>query len=128
MPTHDQLKTILIIEDDLDLRELMASLLELDGYHVERAADGSEGLDIAARVLPDVVLLDMRMPVMDGRRFAEAFRQRYGRKRPIVVVTAAADAGERAKEIQADAFVAKPFDVDELIHVVESFAPTHRRN
>jgi CheY-like chemotaxis protein len=116
-------KTVLVIEDDLDLQNLMASLLELDGYRVERASHGLEGLAIIARHLPDLILLDMRMPVMDGWRFAQEFRERYDRLRPIVVVTAAADARERAAEIQADGYIAKPFDLDELIQVVASFTP-----
>ena len=114
-------KTVLVIEDDLDLQDLMASLLELDGYRVERASHGVEGLELVARRLPDLILLDMRMPVMDGWRFAEEFHERYDRQRPIVVVTAAADASERAAEIQADGYIAKPFDLAELISVVEAF-------
>ena len=117
-------KTVLVIEDDLDLQDLMASLLEQDGYRVERASHGAEALVIVARHLPDLILLDMRMPVMDGWRFAEEFRERYDRRRPIVVVTAAADASELAAEIQADGYISKPFDVDELIDMVEFFTPS----
>jgi CheY-like chemotaxis protein len=64
------------------------------------------------------VLLDMRMPRMDGWAFSKIFRERYGRRIPIVVVTAAEDSKLRADEIGADADLGKPFELDKLYEVV----------
>jgi CheY-like chemotaxis protein len=69
--------------------------------------------------MPGVILLDMRMPVMNGWEFARAFAERHGRACPIVVVTAAENARLRAEEIGADAWLEKPFDVDAVLAAVE---------
>jgi len=81
---------VLVVEDDPDLRALEAELLSSAGYRVTTAADGLEALDRVEEERPALVLLDMRMPRMDGWKFAAAFRERYGDACPIVVVTAAA--------------------------------------
>lgn len=106
---------VLVVEDDRDLRDLMTLALEGDGYRVERARDGREALEIVDERMPDLILLDMRMPAMNGWEFARNFHERYDHQRPIVVVTAAANAGQRAEEIGADGYVAKPFDLEELL-------------
>jgi two-component system chemotaxis response regulator CheY len=67
---------------------------------------------------PDVILLDMRMPVMDGWAFAAAYRERPEPRAPIVVLTAARDAAQYAGEIQAAAFLAKPFELRSLRRVI----------
>jgi two-component system chemotaxis response regulator CheY len=69
---------------------------------------------------PDLVLLDMRMPVMDGWAFARAYRELPAPRAPIVVMTAAPDARHRAAEVEADGFVGKPFDLSELVSAVRS--------
>jgi CheY-like chemotaxis protein len=108
-----------VVEDDPDLRALEAELLSSAGYRVTTAADGLEALDRAEEERPALVLLDMRMPRMDGWKFAAAFRERYGDACPIVVVTAAEDARRRAEEVGASGWLAKPFDVDEVLREVE---------
>ncbi len=110
---------VLVVEDDPDLRALEAELLSSAGYRVTTAADGLEALDRAEEERPALVLLDMRMPRMDGWKFAAAFRERYGDACPIVVVTAAEDARRRAEEVGASGWLAKPFDVDEVLREVE---------
>jgi CheY-like chemotaxis protein len=109
---------VLVVEDDPELRSLIELLLLDAGYRVVTARDGLEALERLAEHLPGVILLDMRMPRMDGWVFAREFRTRYGRSAPIVVVTAAEDARQRAAEIQADAFLGKPFELDELLRMV----------
>ena len=110
---------VLVVEDDPDLRALEAELLSSAGYRVTTAADGLEALDRVEEERPALVLLDMRMPRMDGWKFAAAFRERYGDACPIVVVTAAEDARQRADEVGASGWLAKPFDVDEVLREVE---------
>jgi len=72
---------------------------------------------------PDVILLDMKMPVMDGWEFARVYRAAPGQHAPIVVVTAAADAAGRAAEVAADGHLPKPFDLDDLFRVVDEYCP-----
>jgi CheY-like chemotaxis protein len=115
-------KKVLVIEDDQDLVALVAMLLEGDGYAVEIAGNGREALDSLARHLPDIILLDMKMPVMNGPEFARELEVRYGHQAPIIVLTAAADAHRRAAEVGADAWLGKPFDPDALLSTVRRYA------
>jgi CheY-like chemotaxis protein len=111
-------RTVLVVDDDEDLRTVVALVLESAGYGVQLAADGQEALDQIEVALPDLVLLDMRMPRMNGWEFGQRVRAMYGHRIPVVVLTAAEQAEKRAKEIDADDFVAKPFDIDNLLRVV----------
>jgi CheY-like chemotaxis protein len=110
---------VLVVDDDPDLREMVATALERRGYRIETAEDGEDALRRAAEAEPQLVLLDMRMPVMDGWAFARTFRERFGPDIPIIVVTAAHDATLSAHEIGADACLDKPFDVHRLEEVVD---------
>ncbi|AKT37453.1 response regulator [Chondromyces crocatus] len=120
--TGKQAKKVLVIEDDQDLVALVSLLLQGDGYSVEIAGNGREALDALARELPDVILLDMKMPVMNGPEFARELEVRYGHQAPIIVLTAAADAHRRAAEVGADAWLGKPFDPDVLLSTVRRYA------
>ncbi len=112
---------VLVVEDDADLAALVEMIVAEDGFPVRRAGDGVEALERAGEALPELVLLDMRMPVMNGWEFAREFRARFGRAVPIVVVTAAENARLRAAEIGANAWLAKPFDLDDIVSVVQRF-------
>jgi CheY-like chemotaxis protein len=70
--------------------------------------------------MPAIVLLDMRMPGMNGWEFAREFRSRHGRACPIVVVTAAENARQRAEEIGAEGWLAKPFDIEDVVRAVRT--------
>jgi two-component system, chemotaxis family, chemotaxis protein CheY len=109
---------ILVVDDERDIRSTVAEMLELEGYDVDEAVNGADALDAVERRTPDVILLDMRMPVLDGWGFAEELRHR-GRKIPIVVMTAARDAGRWAEEIAATAALSKPFGFDDLLRAVD---------
>ncbi len=112
---------ILVVEDDLDLLGLVEMLLQDAGYPVRTASNGLQALERTAEAMPGLILLDMRMPVMNGWEFARAFAQRYGRAAPIVVVPAAENARLRAEEIGADGWLEKPFDLDDVLATVERF-------
>ncbi|NUP13536.1 MAG: response regulator [Polyangiaceae bacterium] len=111
-------KRVLVVEDDPDMAEVMLMTLESAGYITHAAANGKLALDAIAAQLPDLILLDMMMPVMDGWECAREVRGRFGRI-PIVVVTAAEHARARAEEIDADDVLSKPFDVQALLEIVE---------
>lgn len=117
-----QVKKVLVIEDDEDLVSLVSLLLQEDGFAVEIASNGREALDSLARQLPDVILLDMKMPIMNGPEFARELEVRYGHQAPIIVLTAAADAHRRAAEVGADAWLGKPFDPEVLLSTVRRYA------
>lgn len=109
---------VLVVDDEPDIRATVAAMLEIEGYLVAEAANGADALARVEERVPDVILLDMRMPVLDGWGFASELRRR-GHRVPIVVMTAARDAAHWAGEIAAAAFVAKPFGLDDLIGAVE---------
>ena len=109
---------ILIVDDDPGIRATISEVLVEEGYTVATATNGAEGLAALTAALPAVVLLDMRMPVLDGWGFARALQER-GVSLPIVVMTAAQDARRWSQEIGAAWVLAKPFDLDELVQAVE---------
>jgi CheY-like chemotaxis protein len=112
---------VLVVDDDPAIREAVRDVLEAAGIQVATAQDGAEALQHVLADPPSLVLLDMRMPVMDGWHFARALRER-GLALPVVVMTAAADARRWAEEIGARGYVAKPFAVADLVSAVERHA------
>ena len=113
---------ILIVDDDPDIRDFVEQVLVDQGYEVATASDGQVALESMECVHPRLILLDMRMPAMDGWAFAHAYRVQPGPHAPIVVMTAAQDAGERARQINAQGFLAKPFDLQDLLNIVHRLA------
>ncbi len=108
-------KTILVIEDDGNIRELLRLYLEQEGYAVETAQDGLEGLRAFKRVHPDLVLLDLMMPVMDGTQVMKELRAQS--KVPVIMLTAKGETFDKVAglELGADDYVTKPFEMRELI-------------
>jgi CheY-like chemotaxis protein len=113
---------ILVVDDDVSILEMVMQILRAEGYPVVGAKNGVEGLAQVDRRAPSLILLDMRMPRMDGWEFAAALRKR-GIASPVVVMTAADNAKRWADEVRADGFVMKPFEILELLASVEK----HRR-
>jgi CheY-like chemotaxis protein len=109
---------ILVVDDDPNILDVVSELLDMEGYRVTTAANGAEALRVVEQQLPSLVLLDMRMPVLDGWGFAKELRAR-GVKLPILVMTAAQNARVWAEEIGAQGYVAKPFEVPALLDAVE---------
>ena len=108
-------KKILIVEDDTNIRSLLQLYLEQEGYQVETAGDGAEGLRVFKRVHPDLVLLDLMMPVMDG---TQMMRELRGFSQvPVVIITARGDTFDKVSllELGADDYVTKPFETREVI-------------
>jgi CheY-like chemotaxis protein len=112
--------SILVVDDDADLRFLIAEVLADEGYTVVTAQHGAAALDCLAREAPRAIVLDMRMPVMDGWAFARAYRALPGPHAPLIVCTAARDAAERGAEVEAAATLAKPFVLTELADTVRA--------
>jgi CheY-like chemotaxis protein len=115
-------KCVLVVDDEEGIRDVIDVVLSTQGYKVMTAPHGAAALDALDQTCPAVILLDMRMPVMDGWEFAREYRRRAACKAPIVVVTAAADAARRAAEVAADDYLGKPCSFDDLLRVVARFA------
>ena len=113
-------RSVLVVEDDEGLLETLQDLLEMEGYHVILAHNGIEALKTLETQTPAVILLDLRMPRMDGKAFArEAHRQPRLRSLHIIVMTANLYARQTVEDMGVDDFVAKPFDVNELLDKIE---------
>lgn len=113
---------IMVIDDDEAIREFVSWVLGDDGYEVVTANHGAVALNVLERWHPDVILLDMRMPVMDGWEFSRAYRETNHSHAPIIVLTAARDAAESADDIGAEGYLSKPFDLLDLLDVVRRFS------
>lgn len=111
-------RAILIVDDDPAILSTVAEILEFEGYPVETATNGLEALTLLDTLSPSLILLDMRMPLMDGWQFSRLMRER-GLRHPILVMTAAQDAQRWAQEIEADGVLPKPFDLADLLEAVE---------
>lgn len=112
---------MLIVEDDADLRDMMAQLLNLEGFNAATVANGREALEyLHDSGRPDVILLDLMMPVMDGWEF-----RRRQQADPLVssvpVIVLSALDPSRAADVNANAFLKKPLDFDRLLALVRSY-------
>lgn len=113
-------KTILVIEDEKEIRSTLKEFLEFENYSVLTAENGQVALDILkTSTTPHLILLDMKMPIMNGWQFAGEYLKVYDRTSPIVVITAAADAEQRAKDISAVGWISKPFNLDMLLQKIK---------
>jgi CheY-like chemotaxis protein len=113
-------KSILVVDDNADVRAVLTDVLELLGCSVKTASNGLEALERLAQFRPDLILLDWMMPVMDGRDFGVTLRKQPGGAHiPVVLTSAAPGAEEVGRDIQAQAFLPKPFRMDDLARLVE---------
>jgi CheY-like chemotaxis protein len=113
-------KLVLVVDDDEGLLETLHDLLEMEGYPVVLAHNGVEALEKLETLRPAVVLLDLRMPRMDGVTFAREIHQRKNlRSLYIIVMTANLSARRTADAMGANDFLAKPFDINELLGKIE---------
>lgn len=116
-------KKILIIEDNEQNLYLATFILEKYGYEVFAARDGQEGVDMANSVRPDLILLDIQLPVMDGYAVARQLRTNAELSRiPIIAVTSYAMTGDREKTIEAgcNGYIEKPINPDTFLQQVEN--------
>lgn len=126
-PTPEELRRfrrpVLVVEDEGAVADLVAAVLEADGLEVVKTYNGREALDwmaAASDAFPSVVLLDIKMPVMDGREFARRFVERWDSIAPLVIMTAYTDAEKIAGELGAAAWLGKPFDISTLSNTVRT--------
>ena len=113
--------TIMVVEDDLALQRMMCAFLGLNGYQTIPAANGEEALDAIERVMPDLVIADVMMPVMDGWELTQELRDAYPLL-PIMLVTARDSLEDKRTGFTAgaDDYLTKPVDLDELLLHVQA--------
>lgn len=115
---------ILIVEDDLKNLKLLRDLLQLRGYATLEATDGKQGVDMAKAKTPDLILMDIQMPVMDGFEAVAVLKADPGTKSiPLIAITALAMQGDRRKCLEAgfDDYISKPLDTRAFAAKVEKY-------
>jgi DNA-binding response OmpR family regulator len=121
-------ETVLVVEDDPTLRLSLTKTLRSEGFKVEVAATGPEGLEAALASRPDLVLLDVMLPGMNGFEVCQRIRMRDA-ELPILMVTAKAEEGDKVRGLRggADDYIVKPFGVAELLARIEAALRRKRR-
>ena len=128
-PPHRIAALILVVDDQTDLRQLTADLLSCNGYEVVQAGDGREAIAKLSEHSPDLVVLDLNMPVMDGWQFrAEHLRLPDGHLTaiPVLLLTGEDRSDDPVRTLKAVGLIKKPFDADELLHAIQTALPHHR--
>jgi CheY-like chemotaxis protein len=114
-------KKILVVDDEPDILKIMSLRLEKAGYEVLGGRNGMEALDLARRMIPDLVILDVYLPDMNGDDLARVMKNDDKLKRiPIILISAtAASVAQRAKDCGAEGHIGKPFESEELLDAVK---------
>ena len=115
-------RRILAIDDDDGLLDMLVLLLRQSHLDFRAARGGQAGLDMAMSWEPDLILLDLTMPDLDGSTFLERYRKATPSPAPIVLLTGALDGLARATELGVTMFLTKPFDLGVLVEVVDAYA------
>ena len=109
---------ILVIDDDDELSDVVRQVLREAGYAVASVRHGAAALELVGHIVPDLILLDLSMPIMDGWSFVTQYRRNGKEGARIILLTANAHAAEIARTLGADGYITKPFDTDDLIGIV----------
>src|SRR2546429_37821 len=126
---QSQATTVLVVEDFEETRFMLKLSMELSGYRVAEATNGQQAVEVARRESPDIILMDIGLPVMDGCQATRLIREDKAlRNVPIVAVSANATAEYRVNALAAgcDEYVTKPIDFDSLKKLIGHFAPPNR--
>jgi len=114
---------VLVVDDEPNIVQTLKDRLEMNDYQVFVAQNGAEGLKTAQEQLPDVILLDVIMPIMDGHEMLEQLRQQdWGKQISVIMLTARSQAQDiaRARACGIEDYVIKPFDLSELLEKIEN--------
>lgn len=117
------MKKILIVEDDISIRELLVEIFESEGYEVDFGTNGSEGIEALERGKPDVILMDMLMPVMDGYAFRqEQLKKPEWEQIPLLAMSAQDQEMEKLASHGIVNFINKPLELDQLLNQVKQLS------
>jgi DNA-binding response OmpR family regulator len=114
---------ILVVDDEPNIVQTLKDRLEMNDYVVVTACNGEEGLTTAQEEAPDLILLDVIMPILDGHEMLEKLRQQeWGSDISVIMLTARSQAQDiqRARECNIDDYIIKPFDLSELLEKIEN--------
>jgi len=118
------MKKILIVDDETDIVEILQFVLEAEGYKCITAYDGEEGLKLAKNSMPDLIILDVMMPKINGYKICRLlkFDNKY-KNIPILMITARSQDEDKVigEETGADEYITKPFKVDEVVEKVKNY-------
>jgi DNA-binding response OmpR family regulator len=117
--------SILIVDDDPGITGFLELALGDEGYEVRSAANGRDALARIRERSPDLILLDMNMPIMNGWEFCEQLPRHTARTIPVVVMTAARDAYVRFREVGAQGYLGKPFDLEHMFQTIRDLLPAN---
>jgi CheY-like chemotaxis protein len=119
-------KTILVIDDDAEIRKFLHSFLKLEGYEVAQASSGEEALRLIHKITPDLIITDVRMPGVSGAGLVAKIMKPDGTLMfPVLVITAYTSMSQLFKDVRIDGFLAKPFDNDRLLSEVRRILALH---
>jgi CheY-like chemotaxis protein len=121
--SNDERRTVLVVEDFEDNRFMMRRLLEMSGFRVLEAVNGLQAVELAAAELPDIILMDLSLPLLDGLAATRRIREQNGLRRvPIIAVSAHDSADFHAEALAAgcNEYVTKPIDFDRLVELLDS--------
>jgi len=119
-------KRILIVDDDPGIRDVLSLALDDEGYDSLSVAHGIAALAAMPTYRPHMILLDLRMPLMNGQEFVAAYHQQPGPHVPILVMTASRDALRDAANLPVAACLAKPFKLDIVMPLIERYTANNR--
>ena len=112
---------VLVVDDDTSLIDLITSLLEDEGYTVESARNGQDAVNQATENVPDIILLDLHMPVMDGWTCCRTLKRREETSDVPVIVMSAGGDGAAYADLGAQSFLRKPFELGDLLSRVRKY-------
>lgn len=118
------MKKILVVDDEVDVVEVVEMLLELEGYQVIKAYDGKEALEAVEKTIPDLIILDIMMPELDGVEVCKRFRENETLNTvPIVMFSAKISAYDKKESFEAgaDGFISKPFNARGFISGIKTY-------
>jgi len=119
-------KKILVVDDSQDMRVILSMRLRINGYEVIMAQDGQEGLDMAKKDAPDLIILDLMLPKIDGYEVCRMlkFDDKY-KNIPVIILSALDQQEDREKAVGsgADSYFIKPFDLELLLNKIQSLIP-----
>lgn len=118
---HSTDRSLLVVDDDASVRQMLVQILQDEGYAVQTASNGREALRILEQgSFPNAMILDLMMPDMKGDEFLEKARIRFGRHKlpPVLFLTGSKEGEARANTLEADDYLPKPFDSDSLLRHV----------
>ncbi len=115
-----QMAKILIVDDDTTIRDMLDTVLSDEGHATFQAGNGREGVELAERLHPELILMDIMMPIVDGATAIGQLRENpQTRSIRVIAMSAGSTLLQRVDQLQADGVLAKPFDLDELLANIE---------